>query len=108
MIIVEKGLEQSLLERAEAGLKDNGIEEMQLAGDPFHYFSGIPDQYQAVQKWAEKNGYGKRIDTYDLINHLDKKYAFRDDSVTFSILKKGGKSRLDFIFRKMFSRKMGL
>ena len=37
-----KGIGTALLERAEADLKGNGIEEMQLGGDPFHYFSGIP------------------------------------------------------------------
>lgn len=83
-----KGIGLALYERAEASLKVHGIEEIQLAGDPFHYFSGIPDQYQTVQRWAEKYGYVKRVDTYDLLNHLDKKYDLPvDDSVTFSILK---------------------
>nr|WP_084544167.1 GNAT family N-acetyltransferase [Paenisporosarcina indica] len=38
-----KGIGTMLLKLAEADLKENGIEVMQLAGDPFHYFSGIPD-----------------------------------------------------------------
>ncbi|MBO0588132.1 GNAT family N-acetyltransferase [Sporosarcina sp. E16_8] len=84
-----KGTGTMLLERAEAGLKEYGVEEMQLGGDPFHYFSGIPDQYKEAQKWAEKHGYTKRVDTYDLINHLDKKYDLpAENSVVFSILKK--------------------
>ena len=84
-----KGLGTKLLKRAEAQLKGNGVEEMQLGGDPFHYFSGIPDQYKNAQKLAEKHGYTKRVDTYDLINHLDKKYDLPvDNSVAFSILKK--------------------
>lgn len=87
-----KGIGTALYELAEAGLKVQSIEEIQLAGDPFHYFSGIPDQYQTVQQWAEKHGYVKRVDTYDLMNHLDKKYNLPvDDSVTFSILKKRNK-----------------
>ena len=49
-----KGIGTTLLERAEADLKGNGVEEMQLGGDPFHYFSGIPDQYKDAQKWARK------------------------------------------------------
>ena len=85
----EKGIGTMLLERAEAELKGNGVVEMQLAGDPFHYFSGIPDQYKEAQKWAGKHGYIKRVDTYDMINHLDKKYDLPvDHSVAFSILKK--------------------
>ncbi|AMQ06141.1 GNAT family N-acetyltransferase [Sporosarcina psychrophila] len=84
-----KGLGTKLLKRAEAQLKGNGVEEMQLGGDPFHYFSGIPDQYKNAQKLAKKHGYTKRVDTYDLINHLDKKYDLPvDNSVVFSILKK--------------------
>lgn len=84
-----KGLGTTLLERAEEQLKGNGVEEMQLGGDPFHYFSGIPDQYKDAKKLAEKHGYTKRVDTYDLINHLDKKYDLPvDNSVAFSILKK--------------------
>ncbi|QNK90105.1 MULTISPECIES: GNAT family N-acetyltransferase [Sporosarcina] len=84
-----KGLGTKLLKRAEAQLKGNGVEEMQLGGDPFHYFSGIPDQYKNAQKLAKKHGYTKRVDTYDLINHLDKKYDLPvDNSVVFTILKK--------------------
>lgn len=84
-----KGLGTKLLKRAEEQLKGNGVEEMQLGGDPFHYFSGIPDQYKNAQKLAKKHGYTKRVDTYDLINHLDKKYDLPvDNSVVFTILKK--------------------
>lgn len=71
-----KGLGTKLLKRAEAQLKGNGVEEMQLGGDPFHYFSGIPDQYKNAQKLAKKHGYTKRVDTYDLINHLDKNMTY--------------------------------
>ena len=84
-----KGIGTTLLERVEADSKRNGVEEIQLGGDPFHYFSGIPDQYKNAQKLAKKHGYTKRVDTYDLINHLDKKYDLPvDKSVAFSILKK--------------------
>lgn len=98
-----KGIGTELLERAETGLKEKGVVAMQLAGDPFHYFSGIPEQYQDAQKWAEKNGYVKRIDTYDLINHLDKKYSFPEvDSVTFSILKREEEAELISFFERCF------
>ncbi|MFJ7936168.1 GNAT family N-acetyltransferase [Sporosarcina sp. NPDC096371] len=98
-----KGIGTKLLKRAEADLQGNGIEEVQLAGDPFHYFSGIPDQYQATQKWVEKHGYDKRIDTYDLLNHLDKKYDLpEDESVTFSILKKEEEADLISFLVKCF------
>ena len=98
-----KGIGTTLLERAEADLKGNGVEEMQLGGDPFHYFSGIPDQYKDAQKWAEKHGYTKRVDTYDLINHLDKKYDLPvDNSVAFSILKKEEEADLISFLERCF------
>ncbi|WP_186668409.1 GNAT family N-acetyltransferase [Sporosarcina sp. BP05] len=98
-----KGIGTELLERAETGLKEKGVVAMQLAGDPFHYFSGIPDQYQDAQKWAEKNGYVKKLDTYDLINHLDKKYPFPEvDSVTFSILKREEEAEFISFFERCF------
>ena len=37
-----KGVGTKLLGKAEETLRDNGIEEIQLGGDPFHYFSGVP------------------------------------------------------------------
>ena len=56
-----------------------------------------------------KNGYIKRIDTYDLINHLKKNYPIPDDnSIAFSILKKEEKQELISFLEKMFSGKMGL
>ncbi|WP_186670871.1 GNAT family N-acetyltransferase [Sporosarcina sp. BP05] len=98
-----KGIGTTLLERAEADLKGNGVEEMQLGGDPFHYFSGIPDHYTDAQKWAEKHGYNKRVDTYDLINHLDKKYDLPvDHSVAFSILKKKEEADLISFLERCF------
>ena len=98
-----KGIGTALLEHVEAGLKADGVESMQLAGDPFHYFSGIPDQYKEVQTWAEINGYAKRLDTYDLINHLNKKYPFPEDgSVVFSLLKLEEKEEFISFFERCF------
>ena len=99
----KKGVGTALLERAEADLKQLGITEMQLAGDPFHYFSGIPDQYKETQKWVEKKGYQKRIDTYDLINHLKKNYPIPDDkAIEFSLLKIDEKDELISFLEKCF------
>ncbi|MEK5069903.1 GNAT family N-acetyltransferase [Sporosarcina sp. FSL K6-1508] len=98
-----KGIGTTLLERVEADSKRNGVEEIQLGGDPFHYFSGIPDQYKDAQKWAEKHGFNKRINTYDLINHLDKKYDLPvDNSVAFTILKKAEQEELISFLERCF------
>lgn len=82
-----KGIGTLLLEQAEAALKESGAEVIQLAGDPFHYFPGVPEVYPDVQKWVEKFGYNKKLDAFDLINHLVKKYPFpNESSASFSVL----------------------
>lgn len=82
-----QGLGAKLLGQAEEYLLKNGIEEVQLGGDPFHYFPGVPDQYQEVQSWAAQKGYVKHMDAYDLVNRISKEYPFPDnDTVEFSLL----------------------
>ncbi|SDN56831.1 Acetyltransferase, GNAT family [Psychrobacillus sp. OK028] len=81
------GIGTSLLKHAEAALIENGAEVLQLAGEPFHYFSGIPDEYSEVQRWFEKFGYYNKINTFDLINHMSKKYPFPENSsASFAVL----------------------
>ncbi len=99
----KKGIGTALLHRAEADLKKRGIKELQLAGDPFHYFPGIPDQYKETQKWAEKKGFIKRVDTYDMINHLEKSYPLpEDNTVEFSLLKRDEKDELISFLERCF------
>lgn len=98
-----KGVGTKLLGKAEVILRDNGIEEIQLGGDPFHYFSGVPLQYEETQQWAEKKGYLKRIDTYDLINHLSKNYSMpEDNTVSYSILQAEEKEEFLTFLNKSF------
>lgn len=98
-----KGIGSTLLGHAETYLKANGIEQIQMGGDPFHYFPGIPGQYKDVQNWAEKKGYNKRIDTYDLINHMSKEYLFpHDDSVEIALLQEDEKEEFIYFLHKCF------
>ena len=98
-----RGIGKTLLEQAESALVENGAEVLQLAGDPFHYFSGIPDVYPEVQKWFEKFGYYNKIDTFDLINRMSKKYPFPEDSsATFSILSLEEKEAFLSFLRRCF------
>ncbi|MBS4208192.1 GNAT family N-acetyltransferase [Bacillus sp. FJAT-50079] len=98
-----KGIGSALLEHAETKLKAKGIEQIQLGGDPWHYFPGIPDQYKEVQTWAEKKGYGKRIDTYDLLNKTDKQYLLPDDpNVKYSLLEKSEEKQLLSFMHRCF------
>ncbi|MFK4997056.1 hypothetical protein ACI2OX_04135 [Bacillus sp. N9] len=50
-----------MLEYAETKLKAKGVKQIQLGGDPWHYFPGIPDQYKGVQTWAEKRDMIKEL-----------------------------------------------
>lgn len=98
-----KGLGTRLLNKVEETLKDQGIEEIQLGGDPFHYFSGVPLQFVETQQWVEKKGYLKRIDTYDLINHLSKNYSMpEDNTVSYSILQPNEKEEFLTFLNKSF------
>lgn len=97
------GMGTKLLELAEANLKAQGIEEVQLGGDPFHYFPGIPDQDQFMQQWAERKGYEKRMDTFDLINHLKVTYPLPEaELVQFSLLKLEEKDDFIDFFHRCF------
>lgn len=99
----KKGIGTQLLTAAEIKLKEQGINEIQLGGDPFHYFPGVPSQETQAQKFFENRGYKKRMDTYDLINHLEKTYPIPNlDSVEFSILKPEEKEDLIAFFHQSF------
>lgn len=98
-----KGIGTRLLKFAETKLKEQGINEVQLGGDPFHYFPGIPGEKEEAQKWFEANGFVKRMDSYDLINHLEKDYPLPNlDSVEFSLLKEEEKDDLIAFFHHSF------
>ncbi|HWO75015.1 MAG TPA: GNAT family N-acetyltransferase [Bacillus sp. (in: firmicutes)] len=84
-----QGIGTKLLEKAENHLKKSGIKTLHLGRDPWHYFPGIPNDYEQVKQWFERRGYLFKGHEYDLIcqysNHtLD---PLPDDkAVSFSIL----------------------
>lgn len=107
-IVVDKqyqgqGLGTKLYEKAENYLRDQGIKEVQLGGDPFHYFPGVPTTYEQAIHWAEKQGFEARIDCYDLFNELTKEYPFpTDDTIEFSVLTLEDKEAFIAFFSRCF------
>lgn len=98
-----QGLGSQLYEAAEAYLKATGKTEVQLGGDPFHYFPGVPTIYEGAVKWAEKQGFEARIDCYDLYNRLEKDYSFPvDDTIEFSVLSLADKDAFLAFFERCF------
>lgn len=64
-----KGIGTRLLHHAETLLTENGMKEIWLGRDPWHYFPGIPEDKADVEKWFANQGYDKQGHDYDLINH---------------------------------------
>lgn len=86
-----QGIGSKLLSHAETNLKTNGVNNIQLGRDPWHYFPGIPTQYKHIAKWFGERGYRKQGDDFDLIHHYDpttKSTLPSNKNVTFSILAK--------------------
>ncbi|OCA85989.1 acetyltransferase [Bacillus sp. FJAT-27225] len=57
----------NLLKHAEKIFMDNNINSIVLGRDPWHYFPGIPQQYDDVSSWFEKQGYNKLGSDYDVL-----------------------------------------
>ncbi|MGG1662969.1 GNAT family N-acetyltransferase [Brevibacillus sp. NRS-1366] len=53
----KQGIGGELLTRAEAALRQQGVQRILLGRDPYHYFPGIPEEYPDVKTWFEKQGY---------------------------------------------------
>lgn len=93
-----RGIGTKLLSHAEKVLKDAGIKEILLGKDPWHYFPGIPKQYEYVCNWFERKGYEHFGTEYDMINeYVDegKMKVPKARDAEYSILDK--KDKIDFI-----------
>lgn len=98
-----QGIGDELLRHAESTLKSAGMREVLLGKDPWHYYPGIPQQFNDVARWFEGKGYEAYGEEYDLINHYDghKKNSLPTvDNAMFSILDpKDKEDFLDFLHR---------
>ncbi|WP_243298862.1 GNAT family N-acetyltransferase [Bacillus litorisediminis] len=98
-----QGIGTKLLEKAENHLKKSGIKTLHLGRDPWHYFPGIPNDYEQVKQWFERRGYLFKGHEYDLIcqysNHILDPLP-DDKAVSFSILSLEEKANfLEFLHR---------
>lgn len=66
-----QGIGKTLLSKAESAFRENAISQINLGRDPWHYFPGIPKQYNHVKSWFEHHGYVNEGPEYDLICHYD-------------------------------------
>lgn len=99
----KQGIGMQLLIKVETGFRELGMKEIQFGGDPFHYFPGIPNEYVETQTWAEKHGYEKGPNAYDLINYMQKKYLMpKDETVEISLLEKEEQEELIDFFNRCF------
>ncbi|MFD1848617.1 GNAT family N-acetyltransferase [Oceanobacillus bengalensis] len=67
-----QGIGATLLHHAESKLKEHGITRIILGKDAWHYFPGIPTQYEYTKKWFTKHGYKLNGKEFDLDNHYHK------------------------------------
>lgn len=86
-----QGTGSKLLNHAESVCKANGMDNVLLGRDPWHYFPGVPSQFESTAIWFEKRGFKKLGSDYDLICNYDNLHHFSVpvmEGVAFSILKK--------------------
>lgn len=61
-----QGIGSRLLKDAEEHFKQLNKGQILIGRDPFHYFPGVPSQYESVCRWFEKRGYEKEDTEVDL------------------------------------------
>src|SRR5690625_4046900 len=94
----QQGIGADLLNHAERGLQAGGVQQILLGRDPYHYFPGIPSQYEQAANWFEQQGYVHQGVEHDLIRTYEGKENRslpQIEGVEFSLLKREEKD--DFI-----------
>lgn len=67
-----QGIGSTLLSVAESELVSSGKKRILLGRDPWHYFPGIPKEYDHVKSWFEHKGFKAVGTEFDLINDYSK------------------------------------
>ncbi|HHW58478.1 MAG TPA: GNAT family N-acetyltransferase [Clostridia bacterium] len=65
-----KGIGSELLKRSENSLREARVKTILLGQDPWHYFPGIPSEFELTEKWFKKRGYVKYGEEYDMYCNL--------------------------------------
>ncbi|MEH7179128.1 GNAT family N-acetyltransferase [Neobacillus vireti] len=98
-----RGIGSALLGKAEQALKERNIKTVHIGRDPWHYFPGIPKNFEKSKTWFEKRNYVSGYIEYDLIRHDQNRPNCFNPSrydVQFTLLKKEEKHEfLSFLQR---------
>ncbi|MBS4218755.1 GNAT family N-acetyltransferase [Bacillus sp. FJAT-49711] len=100
-----KGIGSLLLEKAETALKADGAAEIQLGGDPLHYFPSVPAEYEKAARWFEHKGYEYVGNEYDLLANYDplvEPESLELDGVDIGILKLKDKDEMLKFMNRVF------
>lgn len=93
-----QGIGSRLLEHAESTLKASGMNQVLLGRDPWHYFPGIPKEYESVTTWFKDRDYENYGSEHDLLadyDHINDSSMPFIKGMEFSILER--KDKLDFL-----------
>ncbi len=77
-----KGIGSLLLKTAEQALISKGAEKILLGGDPWHYFPGIPAEYESVREWFGYKGFKGDEIVEDLVCDLQSIETISNPMVT--------------------------
>lgn len=75
---LNQGVGSKLLAHAEDQLREKGAGKILLGRDPWHYFPGIPSEYEDAQAWFDEKGYKNIGTNHDLIRTYE---AGEDDQL---------------------------
>ncbi|WP_066315597.1 GNAT family N-acetyltransferase [Bacillus sp. FJAT-29814] len=65
-----QGIGSALLEKAEDALRNSDCKRVFLGRDPYHYFPGVPVEFQEAKQWFERRGYHPTGVESDLIREF--------------------------------------
>ncbi|WP_042459414.1 GNAT family N-acetyltransferase [Neobacillus dielmonensis] len=100
-----RGIGSALLREAESALREHNCKRVLLGRDPYHYFPGVPIEYERTRSWFEHKGYHSGEKESDLIHHyMPHEKSFRNelDDIKISLLRVEEKETLLSFLRRCF------
>lgn len=92
-----QGLGTKMLDIVEVEIQKNGVDQVFLGRDMYHYFPGIPVTSPQTMTWFEKKGYVAFDTEYDLINRYEDKEKLplpTGDDVVFDLVQENEREEL--------------
>lgn len=100
-----QGIGSALLSRAEAAFQESAMKKVFIGRDPYHYFPGIPCEYEYVKEWFSRKGYVNNGKDYDVICSYDsheQSVLPMKDGVEFTLLKEEEQEKLISFLHRCF------